>query len=638
MSFIYQPCIKHALYINNGATIEAISNIQDFHMWASFVIIAFAILAYANDKLPMELVSITLLSVLLVFFHFFPLLSENGSEILPASKLLSGFANTALISVIALLVLGQAIVKTGAINEVANIVLRISRNSAFLAIAISLIFVAVVSAFLNNTPVVVIFIPIMAALSKAINKSVSRVMIPLSYASILGGMTTLVGSSTNLLVSGIMSDMGFGRLSFFEFFYPAIFLVGAGLFYVLFILPRLLPDRASLVKSFAGDGDRQFIAQIEIDYSSDFVGKKLHEGAIPGFPDIPVRMIQRGEHAFLPPFEEDILIRPRDIIVVAGGKKELSNFFASNPDAMEKPLADYGHGEEEEDIDLNKDVTMAEIVVVPSSKVVGKTLEQLRFHQEYNCVALGIQRQSRVIRAKVTEIRLAPGDVLLVMGPRENVMALHENRDFLLLEWSAEEIHTGDKGVTTAIIFGLVVSFAAFEIMPIYISAFAGVAAVLITKCINWRQAARAMDMNIALLIGASIALGAALQASGGASYLAHQLISAMHGFSPIYIMSAMFLLMMIVTNILSNNASAVLFTPIAINLATQLGVDPKMFIFAVIFACNCSFVTPIGYQTNLMVMGPGHHKFSDFIKSGIPLALIVWVTYSIFTHFYFGY
>lgn len=607
-------------------------------MWFSLFLIIGAIVAYASERLPMELTSLILIAAALSFFHFFPLLDEYGIDRLPKEKLLMGFSNPALISVMALLVLGQAIIQTGALNEVASFILRISRNSAFFAISISLIVVMFVSAFLNNTPVVVIFIPIMAALAKGVGMSVSRVMIPLSFASILGGMMTLIGSSTNLLVSGIMTEMGLKPLGFFDFTIPGMLMAVAGLIYVMFIVPRILPDRASMVRSFAGDDDhRQFIAQIEIDYSSDFVGQKPEGSSFKNFPDVTIRMVQRGEHAFLPPFDEDFIIRPRDVVVMGAGKKELGNFFAKNTESLEKHFAGFGERAGEEDAsDIDADMSMAEIVVAPSSRIVGQTLEQIGFYRRYRCVVLGIERQSRTIRSRLSEIRLAPGDVLLVMGAREDILGLHESRDWLLMEWSTEDMHSGTKAGRTGLIFASVVGLAAFDIMPIAISAFAGVAAILLAGCLNMRQAARALDMKIVLMIGASLALGTALQETGGALYIAQLLIGMMEGASPIAVMSALFFLMMMLTNVLSNNAAAVLFTPIAVNIATQMNVDARMFIFAVIFACNCSFITPIGYQTNLMVMGPGHYKFSDFIRSGVPLAIIIWLVYILFASMFF--
>lgn len=593
-----------------------------------------AVIAYASDKIPLEITSIIVLSILLLLFHIVPLTDDTGNILLDTEKLLAGFSNPALIAVVALLVLGQAVVQTGALNEVSNIILKLSRDNAILAIGLCLVTVLIISGLLNNTPVAVIFIPILSALAKKTNLSVSKVMIPLSYAAIIGGMLTLIGSSTNLLVSGMLHDLGLEPLQFFDFTIPGAIMATVGLVYILLIAPRLLPDRASLAKSFTGDDNRQFIAQIEIDYTSNLIGKNLEEGSFPGFKDINVRMIQRGEHAFLPPFEENMAIRAGDILIVGATRKDLTKLLADKPLSLFQHLPDSEETEAETpELENGSDVCMAEVVIAPASRMVGRNLEQIAFHHQHHCVVLGIQRQSRIIRARVTEIRLAPGDVLLVLGKQEDILGLQNSNDILLMEWSTEEIHSGVKGTRAAVIFFTVAGLAALNIIPITISAFAGVALTIISGCLNLRQAARALDMQIILMIAASLALGTALQATGGASYLAHALISTMEGASPQIIMSALFLLMMLLTNVLSNNASAVLFTPIAIGIAAELGVDPTMFIFAVIFACNCSFITPIGYQTNLLVMAPGHYRFTDYMRAGIPLAIIMWITYTTLTY-----
>ncbi|MDA0782789.1 MAG: SLC13 family permease [Rickettsiales bacterium] len=615
-----------------------ITQYDAYHMWFVLILIAVTMVAYAIDKIPLELTSIVVFSLLLLFFHFFPLKDVEGKDLIDTGKIVAGFSNQALIAVIGLLVVGQAVVQTGALNEIAHIITKISGNSAIVAISLSLVVVMLVSAILNNTPVVVIFIPILAVLSKSLNMSVSKVMIPLSYAAILGGMMTLIGSSTNLLVSGTLEEMGYKALTFFDFTVPGAIMALVGLLYVLFIAPRLLPDRASFAKSLVGDDERQFIAQIEVDRNSDFVGKKLEEGKFPEYKDINVRMVQRGEHAFLPPYDENMTIRSRDILVVSATRKELTELLSKQPSSLlqNNPGASEVADDTDSDTSIQSDVSLAEVVVTPTSKMIGRNLEQIGFHHHYNCVVLGIQRESRIIRARVSEIRLAAGDVLLIMGKRNDIMGLRESKDMLLLEWSAEEIHSGSKAKSAALILGLVVGLAAFDIVPIAISAFAGSAAVILTGCINLRQARRAVDSQILLIVAASLAMGTALQATGGASYLATNVVSLMSGASPLVIMSALFLMMVAVTNVLSNNASAVLFTPIAVEVAVRLNVPIEMFVYAVIFACNCSFITPIGYQTNLLVMGPGHHKFSDFIRAGLPLAIIVWLTYTAFAFWYF--
>lgn len=613
--------------------------LESFHMWFTLLLIFGAMISYSIDKMPLELTSVIVFSALLLFFHFFPLSNEFGDLKIDTGRLIAGFANPALIAVIGLLVVGQAVVQTGALNEIANLISKISGNNAIIAMALSLIVVMCVSAILNNTPVVVIFIPILASLAKSMNFSVSKVMIPLSYSAILGGMMTLIGSSTNLLVSGTLEEMGLPAMGFFDFTFPGLIMAGVGFIYVLFIAPKLLPDRAGLARSLVGDDNRQFIAQIEVDRSSDFLGKSLDSGKIPDYPDIMVRMVQRGEHAFLPPFEENMTIRSRDIIVVSATRKDITSLLSKQPSSLlqSTPGASEVADDTDADTNIQADVSLAEVIVTPTSRMIGRNLEQVGFHHHYDCVVLGIQRESRIIRARVSEIRLAAGDVLLVMGKRQDIMNLRESKDMLLLEWSAEEIHSGSKSTTAAVILGAVVSLAAFDIVPIAISAFAGASAAIATGCLNLRQAKRAIDSQVVLIVATSLALGAALQATGGAAYLAHTLIAVMKGASPLFVMSALFLLMAAITNVLSNNASAVLFTPIAVEIASELGVPVQMFVFAVIFACNCSFITPIGYQTNLLVMGPGHHKFSDFTRAGLPLALLMWATYIIFAKWYFG-
>ncbi len=613
-------------------------DIPDIHMWFSILMVCLAMIVYANDKLSMELSSVLIISGLMLFFYVFPYTNPASGETLTLDMLTRGFSNSALLGVISLLVLGQAIVQTGALNDFANIILKLAKKSPFLAIASSLIVVTVISGFLNNTPVVVIFIPIIAAMARTMNMPVSKLMIPLSFASILGGMTTLIGSSTNLLVGGIIKDLGLKPLDLFEFTHIGVVLAASGLVYIIFIVPRMLPDRLSMVRAYAGieeNNERLFIGQIEVSYSSPLVGAKIDNNSVPGYDEVQIRVLQRGEHAFLPPFDASTVIRPKDVIIVAAEPQKLAEFFSDNTESIERHLAAIGD-EAVDDIDAEQDIAIAEIVVSPSSRIIGKTLEQASFRSQYNCVVLGIERHSRMMRTRLTEVHLAAGDVLLVMGRREDILLLQERRDFLLMEWTQDDIHSGKKAGIAMFIFSLVVGSAAFGILPITIAAFAGIGLVLLSGSINLRQAGRAIDMKIILIIAASIALGTSLQETGGAEFIAHSFVTLFSGSSPLIILSALFFFMVVITNILSNNATAVIFTPIAYSLSVELAVEPRIFILAVIFACNCSFITPIGYQTNLMVMGPGHNKFMDFVKTGLPLAIIIWASYVSYVYIMF--
>ncbi len=267
----------------------------------------------------------------------------------------------------------------------------------------------------------------------------------------------------------------------------------------------------------------------------------------------------------------------------------------------------------------------------------GRTLAQIAFAYQTNCVILGVQRRSRMIRSRISEIRLESGDVLLIAGRSSDITALRSHRDVLLLEWSATELPTISHVNRARLIFSGVILAAASGLVPIVVAAVAGAALMVWSGCLNIRQAARSVDRRIFLVIGTALALGLALQETGGAHFLAMSLVETLSETSTPFVLSAFFLLVAILTNVLSNNATAVLMTPIAIRTATQLQVDPLIFVYTVIFAANCSFATPIAYQTNLLVMGPGNYKFADFLRVGVPLLLVIWLTYTIFIPWYFG-
>ena len=615
-----------------------LTQIPALHMWVVLAVVAVAMVLYATDAFSMEVTSVVVISLLLLFFYLVPYVDAETGKRVGISLLLEGFANPALITVIALLVVGQAVVQTGALNEVASYILKCSRNRAYVAFFFVLVVVCVVSGLLNNTPVVVIFIPVLAAIAREVNMSVSKVMMPLSYVAIAGGMTTLIGSSTNLLVSGALVKMGLPALEFFEFTVMGWMLAGICFVYIFLLVPRLLPDRASMARSLVTEDGREFIAQIELEPTSEYLGRKLETGTFPDFSDITIRMIQRGEHAFLPPFEDDLVLRSGDIVIVAATRKEIGQLLSKAPSTL---LQNLPGAEKITDVDdedeVDEDINLAEVIITPASRMIGRTLEQIAFHHNHHCVVLGIQRHSRVIRSRISEIRLAAGDVLLVVGKRQDVMMLQESKDLLLLEWLTEEVHSGSKAPIAGIIFASVVGLAAIDAVPIVITSFIGAGLTILTGCLNIRQARRAVDSQVIFIVAASLALGVALQATGGATYLAHQLIDVMDGAGPYTVMSALFAMMVVVTNILSNNATAVLFTPIAVGTAQELNVPYEPFVYAVIFASNCSFLTPIGYQPNLLVMGPGHYKFSDFLRAGAPLAIIVWVAYSFLAPWYYG-
>ncbi len=608
-----------------------------WQMWAVLALVPVTIAALMLERIPMVATATLLLAALMVLFEVAPLPAPEGETVLGAARLLQGFANPGLITVIALLVVGQALIQTGALDGVATSLHQVSGGSAAIALLISLLPVAVLSSVLNNTPVVVIFIPIMTALAGSLRLSASRLLIPLSFASILGGMTTLIGSSTNLLVAGVAQEMGLARIEFFDFVVPGAVLASCGLMYVIFVAPRLLPDRADMAGQLTGAG-RQFIAQIEVADESSLIGEKPVAGMFRSLPDTTVRMVQRGEHAFLPPLE-DIALEPGDIVVVAATRGALTEALNKFPGALHPSLTDRQWPDEsgEQAPWEGGEQALAEVMVTPASRLCGQALENVGFRYQHGCIVLGVQRRSRMIRQRLTEIRLEAGDVLLIQGQPANVRSLRANRDVVLLEWSQQTLPRYFHARRAGLIFAGVITAAATGAVPIVVAAVAGAAAMLLVGCLNVRQATRAVDGAVVMIVAATLALGAALEKTGAAAFVAHQLIAGLADFGPAVILSALFALIAVVTNLLSNNAAAVLFTPIAINLAHQLGVDPTVFVYAVIFAASCSFASPIGYQTNLLVMAPGHYRFSDYVRVGAPLILVLWAAFSLFAPWYYG-
>ena len=606
-----------------------------FGMWATFAIIVVALVLYATERLPLTVTSLGVICLLLLVFHFAPV--PDGSGLGPA-RLLAGFANPALLALVGLLIMGQGLAQTGVLERGAGILLRAARGNGAMASFLAFFAVLVVSGFLNNTPVVVIFIPVMQSLAERMGQSPSRLMMPLSYAAILGGMTTLIGSSTNLLVSGALIDLGREGLTFFEFTVPGVVLALSGLVYVVFIAPFLMPRRRLLTSEIAGEG-RQFIAQITVPAGSRYDGLEPRGGFFPQFKNITVRMVQRGEHAFVPPFDDAFHLEAGDVIVVAATRKSLTEAFRGETDILDAELADEAEIDGGEGAARRKSNQMiAEVMVTPTARIIGQTLEMIGFRYRYHCLVLGIQRQSRMIRSRMTEIRLEAGDVLLIQGRRGDIQALRGDPDILLVEWSAAELPSVHHARRAMFIFFGAVALAGAGILPIVTAALCGAGLMLVTGVLNVRQAGRAIDRNVVMMIAAALALGLALQETGGAQLLGDLLLRATGDYGPRVALSAFFLLVALLANVISTKATAVLFTPIALTMADGLGVPALPFVVAVIFAANCAFASPVGYQTNLLIMAPGNYRFADFVRAGLPLLFFSWVVFSLFAPWYYGF
>ena len=612
-----------------------------WQMWAVYALVLTAVVLFSMERLTLEISALAILIALLIFFYLFPVPGPDGRNLLGTTALMSGFANPALIAVLALLVIGQGMFQTGALDGVTRTVADFGSRHPARTIFLTFLLVAIASAFLNNTPIVVMFIPVLATLAGRFGQRAPKVMMTLSFVSILGGMTTLIGSSTNLLAAGVVMNTKLPPIGIFDFVVPGVFLATIGFLYATFAVPRLVPDRAGPAQEIGGadqGSGKQYIAQIEVTADHPLVGI----GAVPVFPPaahMTVRMIQRGEHPILPPFE-DIALETGDVIIIAATRQTLTESLKSGSKIFEGMLEERfaeGAGNGDAPSRPGGELTLAEAVVAPGSRMIGQTIEQIAFRHQTGCIVLGVQRRSRMIRSLLNDIRLEAGDVLLVLGKSARIQDLRHNRDVLLLEWSATELPDPKLGYRALAVFGIMVTTVLLGWLPIEIAAVAGAGAIIATGVLNVRQAARAIDRRIFLMVGAMLGVATALDVTGGAQAIAQASVALFSGYGVPVILSAFFLATAITTNVLTNNATAVLFTPIAISTANQLGVDPMVFVYAVIFAANCSFATPMGYQTNLLVMGPGHYEFRDFVRAGTPLVILLWLAYSFFAPWYYG-
>jgi len=565
-------------------------------------------------------------------------------------SLLAGFANPALVAVLALLVMGQAIVQTDALRPLTRLFLRADEKWAMMSMFLILFLVMSLSAFMNNTPLVILAIPILQALTKAADVPDSRIMIPLSFAAILGGMTTLVGSSTNMLVSGAMQDLGYEAFDFFQFIIPGSILAAVGFVYVVTILPKLMPNRGSFKDQLVG-AEKEFIAELDIGKDSKLIGQECVNGVFPSLEGMKIRLIQRSGHLILPPFE-GYQIHEGDIIIVATTKESLGNLLTMYPgyllseeeekiilnkkeDTVETEVEDGAQADLEEKVADTR--MLAEIMITPASRLIDMSIDHAGFHRQFGAVVLGIQRRARVVRRRLGRIRLEAGDVLLIAGKKADIEDMRYSQDLIVLSGSKKELVVPKKAPVAGGIMIGTIGLAAFGVLSIPVAALAGAVLMIATDCLNVRQATRAIDRKIFLLVGAMLALGQSLQITRGDEFIADSLLSLEFIDTPFAMLSLLFIVVAICTNILSNNACAILFTPIAAGIAVNMGVDPYIFAVSVLFAANCSFASPIGYKTNLLVMGPGHYRFRDFIKGGVPLVILLWGVYMVLLKTYFG-
>lgn len=599
--------------------------IPDYHGIAVLALTGVALILFTRDKIPLESTSFIVLLLLIGGFQLFPY--PLSGDTFGRLDFFAGFGNEALITICSLMIIGQAIERTGALQPLATLISKAWMSWPVLALLLTMITASVLSAFMNNTPIIVLLMPILVGVSLRTKFPVSNVMMPMGFAAIIGGMSTTIGTSTNLLVVGLARDTGIRDFSMFDFMLPVAIVGGVGILFLWLVAPKLLPERTP---PLSDTSPRIFNSQLLINEDGFAAGKELSEIMSETNGEIRIEKIQRNKNLVLSPFPS-VIVLPGDRLFVKDTSENLKHF-EETLGATLYSLSDPDHPIDDETPINEEGQQLAEVVVTRGSPLHYQSLEGVNFGNKYGLMALAIHR-ARTPDSETTgdlnKVRLRAGDVILVQGTKEAIETLRDSGKMLVLD-GAKDLPQTHKSKRALTVLGSVIILAALGFLPISVSALIGVGFLLLLGCISWSDAAKALSTKIIMIIVASLALGKALVVTNMASYLAASFATAVGGLPIPIILSLFMLVMSIMTNIVSNNAAAVIGTPIAIGIAQQLQVDPEPFILAVLFGANMSYATPFGYQSNLLILSAGGYKFSDFLKIGIPLIFIMWVGFSI--------
>ena len=566
----------------------------------TLTVVAIMFILFLRETFPTEVVAITGAALML------------GLGLLPYEDALQVLSNPAPWTIAAMFIIMGALVRTGALEAFTGQADRVAQTNPALAIVLLMTFVVLSSAIVSNTPVVVVMIPVFVQLAKTMGIASSKMLIPLSYAAILGGTLTLIGTSTNLLVDGVARAQGLAGFTIFEVTPLSIILVIWGMIYLRFVAPMLLPDRESMSDLLSDRSRMKFFTEAVIPPESNLIGRKVT--GVQLFKREGVRLIDviRGDRS---------LRRNLQGVELAVGDRVVLRTQITE-------LLSLQRNKELKRVDQVSAVetTTVEALITPGCKMIGRSLGSLRLRRRFAVYPLAVHRRNQNIGRQLDDLIVKVGDTLLLEGAPADIQRLSIEMEMVdVSKPSARAFRRSHAPLVIAALIGLV-TLAALGVAPIFLLSILAVSFVMITRCIDAEEAFSFVDGRLLALIFSMLAIGAALEASGAIALIVNAIAPALGNLPPFLIIWAIYLLTSVLTELVSNNAVAVVVTPIAIGFATALGIDPRPLVVAVMVAASASFATPIGYQTNMLVYGPGGYKFTDFMRVGIPLNLSIGV------------
>jgi len=589
-------------------------------MWIVSIVLVFALILLITEKIPVDLTAVGIMAALTV------------TRILTPMEAVKGFANPAVITVGAMFLISSAMVRTGAVGFIAQKIIVYSHGKANIALLLILLTVSLTSAFINNTPIVVLFIPIILSLSCEYDLSPSKFLIPVSYTSILAGTCTLIGTSTNIIVSDLSFIYGYGEIGMFELAKVGVPIALLGIAFLYFVSPRLMPGHAMPTCHLDEREDKRYLAELLVLEESPLSGKDPRKVFMERYPTLELFEIIRGSHIFYPEHDE-VTVLAKDLLLVKGSATDIVAILHDN--LVELPHMDKA---------LNfaagaMDSLIAELIIPPQSSLLGEKLLEtsLQFDPDIHIIAIK-SRRIHYTEQKIQNVRLRVGDIILIRCPKDHLAQIRGEADFIFVEDVHHEIIHKRKAPVALIIFAGIITVATTGLADIMVCALTGAFLMILTGCLQMRDAYRSLQGNVLLLIVGTMALGTAMEKTGTAQIYAEGFLSLFHGLSPGLVLSGLILFTSISTQILSNNATAILILPIAVSTAVMLGVNPKPFLVGVCFGASACFATPIGYQTNLLVYAPGGYRFTDYLKLGIPLNIFVLILSSLFIPIFWSF
>ena len=568
-------------------------------------IVAVAVILFAFEVFPVDKVSILILSSLVAL------------RLISPEEAIAGFGNPATVTVACMLALSYGLQATGALNYVANKLVDLARESEFRLLFAIIVAVGVLSAFINNTAAVALFLPLTIAVAREQNMDPSRFLMPMSFAAIVAGTCTLIGTSTNLLIYSLAREHLDWQIGMLEFTPIGLIFFAVGGLYLLFVGHHLVPSRKSggLIREYRL---RHFVTEMVLGNTSPLIGKSIAGTNFREKYSLEVVEILRGSSRLLPAAQKTRL-EAGDTLLVQGDPQSLLQVQASQGVTIRAlPLKD-------QDLE-DENIVLVEAFISPTSRLVDSTLKEVNFRQTYKANALAIRSHGRTIRERIGKIRLEYGDSLLILTSRDQLEALRESLDFLVFEEVRRTSVRQDKIYYGVGIFVAIVLLATFHLLTIVEAAVIGTGLMLLTGCLRLHDLYSHISWQTIVMLACLIPLGSAMENTGLASFFATKLTATLHLWGPWAVLSGIYLFTSLLTSFMSNNATAVLMFPIVLSTAQQLQLNPQPLVMAVMFAASASFMTPIGYQTNLLIFGPGGYRFSDFIKVGAPLNIILWI------------